>query len=107
MNRWNKILDFDPQVRLSATRRNGSILRFDVLSFYVKRDLIIGTLDSKLTPFVRSVPLFRHSGSSNHDDAGEDFVLRAGNHTGNRPAQGRLRCESKSHLSEGGEKQTG
>src|SRR5205823_1410877 len=48
MNRWNQILDFDSQVCRRGLRRNDSILRLNVLSFYMKRNLAGGNLDSKL-----------------------------------------------------------
>ena len=102
MNRWNQILDFDSQVCRRGLRRNDSILRLNVLSFYMKRNLAGGNLDSKLPPVICGDPLFSASGSGNYGRAGEDFIFWADNHTGNRAAWRKLRLGSKSSRSDRG-----
>ena len=75
MNRWNQILDFDSKVCRRGLRRNDSILRLNVLSFYMKRNLARENLDSKLPPVICGDPFFSASGSGNYGRAGEDFFF--------------------------------
>src|SRR3989442_15842068 len=83
MYRGNDVLNFDAQIRRRPVQRNDPILRFDVLSFNVKRDLFGGSVKAKLTLPIRRGHSLDASAADNNGHASENFILWADNHTGN------------------------
>ena len=96
MYRGNDVLNFDAQIRRRPVQRNDPILRFDVLSFNVKRDLFGGSVKAKLTLPIGRGHSLDASASDNNGHAVENFILWSDNHTGNGAAwRRRLRCARK------------